>query len=57
MLPPDDVRSTPYLMVGIATTIVGRLIEQRERWDCCHDTVCRDALGQLDPVIASFAGR
>ncbi len=57
MLPPDDVLSTPYLMMGIATTIVGRLIEQRERWDFCRDTFRRDALGQLDPVIASFAGR
>lgn len=57
MLTPGDVLSSPYLMVGTVATIVDRLIEQRERWGFSHYTVRRDALGQLEPVIASLAGR
>jgi hypothetical protein len=44
-------------MVGSSTRIIGRLIEQRERWGFSHYTVRQDALGQLEPVIAALAGR
>jgi probable F420-dependent oxidoreductase len=53
----DVVLSTPYLMVGSATTLVDRLIAHRERWGFSHYTVRQDALGQLEPVIAALAGR
>lgn len=56
-LTADDVLSTPYLMVGSSTTLVDRLMEQRERWGFSHYTVRQDALGQLEPVIAALAGR
>jgi probable F420-dependent oxidoreductase len=55
-LTAEDVLSTPYLMVGSAATLVDRLIEQRERWGFSHYTVRQDALGQLEPVIATLAG-
>lgn len=56
-LTANEVLSTPYLMVGSTTTIVDRLIEQRQRWGFSHYTVRQDALGQLEPVIAALAGR
>lgn len=56
-LTPDDVLSTPYLMVGSTTTLVDRLMEQRERWGFSHYTVRQDALGQLEPVLAALVGR
>lgn len=56
-LTANEVLATPYLMVGSATTLVDRLIEQRERWAFSHYTVRQDALGQLEPVIAALAGR
>jgi len=56
-LTTEDVLSTPYLMVGTATTLVDRILEQRERWGFSHYTVRREALAQLGPVIESLAGR
>ena len=56
-LTADDVMSTPYLMVGSATTLTDRLVEQRERWGFSHYTVRHDALGQLEPVIAALDGK
>jgi probable F420-dependent oxidoreductase len=52
-----DVLTTPYLMVGSASSLVDRLIEQRERWGFSHYTVRQDGLGQLEPIIATLAGR
>jgi len=56
-LTTEDVLSTPYVMVGTATTLVDRILEQRERWGFSHYTVRREALSQLGPVIESLAGR
>ncbi len=55
-LTATDVLSTPYLMVGSTSTLIDRLIEQRQRWGFSHYTVRQDALGQLEPVIAALAG-
>jgi len=51
-----DVLSTPYLMIGSTSTLIDRLVEQRERWGFSHYTVRQDAVGQLEPVIAALAG-
>ena len=56
-LTADNVLATPYLMVGSEAALVDRLLEHRERWGFSHYTVRRDALGQLEPVIAALAGR
>ena len=52
-----EVRATPYLMIGSAAALAEQLTEQRERWGFSHYTVRREALGQLEPVIAALAGR
>jgi hypothetical protein len=42
------------MMVGSAGALVDKLLEHRERWGFSHYTVRREALGQLDPVIAAL---
>lgn len=56
-LQPQDVLETPYMMVGPADGLVEKLLAHRERWGFSHYTVRREALGQLEPVIAELAGR
>jgi len=53
-LTPEDILETPYMMVGSAGALVDKLLEHRERWGFSHYTVRREALGQLDPVIAAL---
>jgi alkanesulfonate monooxygenase SsuD/methylene tetrahydromethanopterin reductase-like flavin-dependent oxidoreductase (luciferase family) len=56
-LEPRQIVDTPYLMVGTTDALVEKLLEHRERWGFSHYTVRREALGQLEPVIAALAGR
>lgn len=54
-LTPEEVLETPYLMVGSAGALVDKLLEHRERWGFTHYTVRREALDQLQPVIAALS--
>jgi probable F420-dependent oxidoreductase len=56
-LEPQQIVDTPYLMVGTTDALVEKLLDHRERWGFSHYTVRREALGQLEPVIAALAGR
>lgn len=56
-LQPTEIIETPYMMVGTTAALIEKLIEHRERWGFSHYTVRRDALGQLEPVIAELTGR
>ena len=56
-LSPQEVLATPYLLVGSRNAIIERLLEHRERWGFSHYTVRRDALGQIEPVIAALSDR
>lgn len=56
-LEPTEIIETPYMMVGTTATITEKLLEHRERWGFSHYTVRREALGQVEPVIAELAGR
>lgn len=56
-LTPEQIVDTPYLMVGSHRALIEKLLEHRERWGFSHYTVRREALGQLEPVIAELAGR
>ena len=50
----DEILETPYLLIGTRGALVDKLLEQRERWGFSHDTVRREALGQLEPVIGAL---
>ena len=50
----EEILETPYLMIGTRDALVGKLLEHRERWGFSHYTVRREALGQLEPVIAAL---
>lgn len=52
-----DILDTPYMMVGSVDELVEKLLAHRERWGFSHYTVRREALGQLEPVIAELSGR
>ena len=56
-LSADDVLTTPYLMIGSAPELIERLLGQRERWGFTHYTLRRDALSQIEPVVAALVGR
>lgn len=56
-LQPQEIIDTPYMMVGQTGALIEKLLEHRERWGFSHYTVRREALGQLEPVIAALAGR
>jgi probable F420-dependent oxidoreductase len=51
------VLATPYLLVGSVEEVVDRLVERRERWGFSHYTVRRDALLDIEPVVAALAGQ
>lgn len=52
----SEVLATPYLIIGSTGSLIEKLTEHRERWGFSHYTVRREALGQIEPVIASLAG-
>lgn len=56
-LSADDVLTTPYLMIGSRQELVERLLARRERWGFSHYTLRRDALSQIEPVMAALVGR
>lgn len=56
-LAPEDLLKSPYMMVGSVEALVDKLLEHRERWGFTHYTVRREALDQIQPVIAALAGR
>lgn len=51
-----DILETPYLMIGSAGALVDKLLSHREEWGFSHYTVRREALGQLEPVVAQLGG-
>jgi len=53
-LTPEVVLATPYLMVGGVGALVDKLREHRARWGFTHYTVRAEALGQLEPVMATL---
>jgi len=53
----EIILDTPYMMVGSVDELVEKLLAHRKRWGFSHYTVRREALGQLEPVIAELSGR
>jgi len=53
----EDVMNTPYMMIGSVDRIVEKLLAHRERWGFSHYTVRPDALGHIEPVIATLTGQ
>lgn len=55
-LTPEELLTTPYVLIGSVAQLVDRLRHQRERWGLSHYTVRSGAMEVFAPVVAALAG-
>ncbi len=56
-LTPDEVITSPHLLVGDVDQVVDCLVERRERFGLSYVVVSEPSLDQLGPVVARLSGK
>lgn len=55
-LTPEEVRETPYLLVGTVDEIIETLLSRRERWGISYVVVFERDMDAFAPVVSRLAG-
>jgi hypothetical protein len=56
-LSPEDVRETPYLLIGTIDGIVATLQSRRDRWGISYVVVFEWDMEAFSPVVARLSGQ
>jgi probable F420-dependent oxidoreductase len=55
--PPEDIRASPWALIGSVAAMIERLHQERARYDLSYYVVGAGAIDTFAPVVAALAGR